>query len=132
MVVVLLAQTGGFSTRLPFLILENHELVDIDWEEEAASMQGTDRPGPALSARTFGQCSQLAQQRMVSIDDRRSIIDIKNKLFYLDGELIHFVALDEEREDNQHKLAEMTFHTMSLARSQFTDHFDLRFRISLA
>ena len=49
MVVVLLAQAGGFSTRPRFLILENHELVDIDWEEEAASMQGTDRPGPALS-----------------------------------------------------------------------------------
>ena len=67
--------------------------------------QGTGRPVQALSARTFGQCSQLAHQRMVTIDDRRSILDIKNKLFYLDGELIRFVGLVEERGDNESKLA---------------------------
>ena len=37
MVVVLLAQAGGFSTSLRILILENHELVDFDWEEDAES-----------------------------------------------------------------------------------------------
>ena len=42
---------------------------------------------------------------MVTIDDGRSILDIKNKLFYLDGELIRFVGLVEERGDNESKLA---------------------------
>jgi len=37
MIVGLLAQEGGLSTMLRILILENHELVDCDWKEEAAS-----------------------------------------------------------------------------------------------
>ena len=69
---------------------------------------------------------------MVPIDDRRSTIDIENKLFYLDGELILFVALGKERGDDEGQLAVMTFHAMSLAGSQFPDHFDLCLRISLA
>jgi len=45
---------------------------------------------------------------MVTIDDRRSTIDIKNKLFNLDGELILFVALGKERGDDEGQLAMMT------------------------
>jgi hypothetical protein len=59
MLVGSLAQAGGLSTIPRILILENHELVDGDWKEEAASKslstatgrrrlsqkQGTGRPG---------------------------------------------------------------------------------------
>jgi len=37
MLVGSLAQAGGLSTIPRILILENHELVDGDWKEEAAS-----------------------------------------------------------------------------------------------
>ena len=37
MIVGLLAQAGGLSTILRILILENHELVNGDWKEEAVS-----------------------------------------------------------------------------------------------
>ena len=43
--VVLLAQAGGLSTMLRILILEKHELVDCDWEEEQASKQSTGMQG---------------------------------------------------------------------------------------
>jgi len=37
MLVGSLAQAGGLLTMPRILILENHELVDGDWKEEAAS-----------------------------------------------------------------------------------------------
>ena len=71
---------------------------------------------------------------MVRSEDRLSIIDIKNNLFYRFCELI--LSFVEDRPDDGAKPAVMTSHcesdTMSLARSQFLYHFDLLSWICLA
>jgi len=60
---------------------------------------------------------------MVRSEDWLSTFDAKNTTFYRFGQLI--LSKGEERVDNGCKPAMMTFHTMSLAGSQFSDHFHL-------
>ena len=69
----------------------------------------------AVSARTFGQFSQLEHYRVVRSEDCLSILDTKHK-----------------RPDDLSKPAVMSSHTMSLAASQFLYHFDLLIWICLA
>ena len=128
MLVGLLAQTGGLSTMLRIRILKKHEPVHWDWEEETRQNQGTS--GQALSGGTFAQFGQLDHHRMVETDDWLSIIDVKHNLFYLYREII--VTEGEERVDDDSKPVMMTFHTMSLAQSQFPDHLQLCLRLDIA
>ena len=86
--------------------------------------------GQAVSARIFGQFSQLDHYRMVRSEDCLSTLDIKHKLFYRICELILSIA--EERWDDLRKPAVMTSHTMSWAASQFLYHSDLLIWICLA
>ena len=80
---------------------------------EGDSVKSKAQAGQAVSARTFGQYSQLNHYRMVRFEDCLSIINIKNNRFYRFCELI--LSFVEERQDDGHKPAVMTSHTMSLA-----------------
>jgi len=79
-----------------------------------------------VSARTFGQFSQLEHYRVVRSEDCLSILDTKHKPFY------RICDIAEERPDDLSKPAVMSSHTMSLAASQFLNHFDLLTWICLA
>ena len=70
----LLAQAGGLSTMLRILILEKHELVDWDWEEEQASKQSTGMQGAKRKHRWTmlpARASQDGQERGLALHLRR-------------------------------------------------------------
>ena len=70
----LLAQAGGLSTMIRILILEKHELVDCDWEEEQASKQSTGMQGAKRKHRWTmwpARASQDGQERGLALHFRR-------------------------------------------------------------
>jgi hypothetical protein len=71
--VVLLAQAGGLSTTLRIIILEKHELVDCDWEEEQASKQSTGMQGAKRKHRwtMWPARAQDGQERGLALHFRR-------------------------------------------------------------
>ena len=74
--------------------------------EGGGGVKSKAQAGQAVSARIFGQFSQLDHYRMVRSEDCLSTLDIKHKLFYRICELILRIA--EERPDDLSKPAVMS------------------------
>jgi len=132
MLVGSLAQAGGLST-IPPISPNSHPRKSRACRrrlEGGGGVKSKAQADQAVSARTFGQFSQLDHYRVVRSEDCLSILDTKHKLFYRICELILSIA--EERQDDLSKPAVMSSHTMSLAASQFLNHLDLLPWICLA